>query len=686
MKLEEVFGYVNSRADEFLDRDKSGKGFICPICGSGSGPNGTGITENPKKPGHFTCWSGDCFKNRSLSDILAIKNGIDPTETREVALNAAREVGIEIDIEEENPYSEKQIENQAENRIEKNERIEDSKNFFDQCHKNIEKTDYWKKRGLSKEIVDSFNIGFCQDWKHPKTPNAPATDRLIIPTGEGSYLARAVNPQIESKYSKQKVGPTRIFNIKALFDSQDPIFVVEGEIDAMSVIMAGGSAVGLGSLSMVGRLLDEAVEARRKNILIIALDNDSEGSGAGNKAQKKIQERKEELKKKGLQITFADTKKLFLGCKDANEALCKDSELFKKAVMEEMERAKEEEEKERERELAELKKDSALESLPLLMKKIEESKGSGCTPTGFSNLDRELDGGLFPGLYIIGAISSLGKTTFCLQMADQIAKQSQKEVLIFSLEMSREELMAKSISRLTAAESDKAGRGFSQAKSTRGILAGSRYENYSQAEKEIIGLAMDEYRTFAGRIYIHESSGETTVESIRRLSERHFSLTGSAPVIIIDYIQIIDPMKNQQGMTDKQITDRNVKALKMLSRDLDTSVIGISSFNRDNYNSSVNMASFKESGAIEYSSDVLLGLQFKEMDKIEAEGREGKSKAKSINEKAAKNARELKPIQVQLKILKNRNGSKGSVDFDFYPVFNRFQESESEEKLWVKKS
>ena len=138
------------------------------------------------------------------------------------------------------------------------------------------------------------------------------------------------------------------------------------------------------------------------------------------------------------------------------------------------------------------------------------------------------------------------------------------------------------------------------------------------------------------------------------------------------------------GLTDKQITDRNVKALKIMSRDFSTTVIGISSFNRDNYSSQVNMSSFKESGAIEYSSDVLIGLQYKEMSEVSPD-KDGRTKAKAIAEKVAKDSREMKPISVQLKILKNRNGNKGSIDFDFYPVFNRFSESGDQNEKWIRK-
>ena len=66
--------------------------------------------------------------------------------------------------------------------------------------------------------------------------------------------------------------------------------------------------------------------------------------------------------------------------------------------------------------------------------------------TGFSNLDKLIN--LYPGLYVLGAISSLGKTTFACQLADQLAKAGE-HVLYFSLEQSKFELVTKGLSRLT---------------------------------------------------------------------------------------------------------------------------------------------------------------------------------------------------------------------------------------------
>lgn len=78
---------------------------------------------------------------------------------------------------------------------------------------------------------------------------------------------------------------------------------------------------------------------------------------------------------------------------------------------------------------------------------IENFKNGGRVKSGYANLDAFTN--LYPGLYVIGAISSLGKTTFIHQMGEQIA-QSGIHVLFFSLEQSILELASKSIARAIA--------------------------------------------------------------------------------------------------------------------------------------------------------------------------------------------------------------------------------------------
>ena len=273
-------------------------------------------------------------------------------------------------------------------------------------------------------------------------------------------------------------------------------------------------------------------------------------------------------------------------CKDANEFLNSDRNAFTVTVNSVLHRIEtaESEALENEREL--LQQEAVSYSMQSFRQAIEQSKTAPFFPTGFPSLDSILDGGLYAGLYFVGAISSLGKTTFCLQIADHIAENGQ-DVLIFSLEMARNELIAKSVSRLTFTLQDDQ----KLAKTTRGILTGSRYDSYSQAEKELIEQAVSEYENYGHNIYITEGVGNVGIDIIREKIQKHIKITGKAPVVLIDYLQIIAP--DDLHATDKQNTDRAVLELKRLSRDYNIPIIGISSFNRDNYSAPVNLASFK---------------------------------------------------------------------------------------------
>lgn len=285
--------------------------------------------------------------------------------------------------------------------------------------------------------------------------------------------------------------------------------------------------------------------------------------------------------------------------------------------------------------------------------------------TGFKNLDEVLSGGFYNGLYILGAISSLGKTTFLLQLAANISRQ-QKDVLIFSLEMSRNELIAKGVSRETALICEKEKLPLSLAKTTRGIMTPTFYETYNAQELDLIEKAKNAYKQYANHIFTIEGIGDISHKEIRKAITAHKAFTGNTPFIFIDYTQILAP--TNERATDKQNIDKNVLELKRISRDFETVVFCVSSFNRENYNNAVTMQAFKESGAIEYSSDFLIGIQ------LQGAGKKNKKGDCLFNVDAAK---QKEPREVELKILKNRNGKTGaSLFFDYYAKFNLFKERE----------
>ena len=308
------------------------------------------------------------------------------------------------------------------------------------------------------------------------------------------------------------------------------------------------------------------------------------------------------------------------------------------------------------------------------MKELLKSREGKAIPTGFETLDNCLGEGLYPGLYFIGAISSLGKTTLALQIADNIAKAGHG-VLIFSLEMSRSELMAKTISReslmLSLSQTGRTENAFS----TRGILRASFHGNPEQLEH--IRRVIEDYSEWGASVTIREGIGDVGVREIKSYVEGYIRLhDGKVPVVVIDYLQILAPYNDRY--TDKQNVDKNVLELKRLSRDYQLPVIGVSSFNRESYNAPVTMASFKESGAIEYSSDVLIGLQ---VDGIERAPSEKDSEYKERLQRTLENVdackRRGEPIAIEAKILKHRNGVPGSVHFTFHSRYNLFIEQGS---------
>ena len=523
----------------------------------------------------------------------------------------------------------------------------DCSSYIDACKERS--TDYFKRRGIPDTLITRFKLGF--DPNFDRSTGGKTWQAAIIPNGDCSgYVARNTDEKAEPKDRYRKVGAAFLFNPNSLAQGRRPVIVVEGEIDALSILAAGGEAVGLGSTSnkdMLLRELDSISQQVRTTAIVLALDNDTSGRNCAAYLKKGLEAR-------GIKVYIMN---LYGNHKDANEALLADPAAFRAAIdqtrtLEQLDKlaaaAK----------IEEYKRTSAAAHLQEFVNGVAASANTPHISTGFDGLDKVLDGGLYEGLYIIGAISSLGKTTLALQIVDQIA-QSGRDCLVFSLEMARNELMSKSISRLSLTGTIESGGDTRNAKTARGITAGERQQFYSQAEKDLIKDSINRYSEYAGNIYIHEGIGDIGVEQIREIVAQHKDITGKSPIVLVDYLQILAP--NDPRATDKQNTDKAVLELKRISRDFKIPVIGISSFNRDNYSAPVSMISFKESGAIEYSSDVLIGLQ------LEGVGTSGfdVDTAKSEN-----------PRRIELKILKNRNGATGgAVLYEYYPQFNYFKEA-----------
>ena len=620
MDKQQAKDYIKSELGNYLT--SKGINIKKPfICLNPAHPDKSPSMRYDQKRGKAHCFS--CGADYDTLDVIGIDYGL--TDNREIFQKAYEYFKIEWGTETtEHTHSSTHTYTE--------EPEKDYTVFYEEAHRHIKETDYLQRRGLSEETISRFMLGY--DTK---------TKRVIIPISKSYYKGRAIDKNVQPKYLIPAGAKVTPFNVKALTEATKPIFIVEGEIDALSVIEVGGEAIALGGLNV--RIFLEVLKTQKPvQPLIIALDNDS----AGEKAERDLVEGLQELN------IYPFPFKPYGEHKDASEALQADREALKAAIEEAEQITNEAQDAEQRKHLD----NCVANHIQGFINGIAQSVNTPLIPTGFNKLDAALDGGLYEGLYIVGAISSLGKTTLITQMADNIA-QNGNDVLIFSLEMARAELMAKSISRHTLEITLASGGDTRNAKTTRGITTGKRYADYSGAEKDLIKAAITSYKQYAERIFISEGMGDIGAAQVREEAKKHISFTGRTPTIIIDYLQILAP--HSERATDKQNTDKAVMELKRISRDFKTPVIAISSFNRQSYNSPVTMEAFKESGAVEYSSDVLMGLQ------LAGAG----TKDFNVDEEKKRD-----PRNIELVILKNRNGKTGDkLIFKYYPRFNYFKEN-----------
>lgn len=661
--------------DRFLSPAKK-SGFICPKCGNGSGTDGTGIEVNKEGKDKDEHPRYKCFAcNEVYGDIIdlyKLYTGINDTRKAKYELFELYGLFSFQGAENNNgmnparapvitPVTNRPVNNQTPvqsngnfNALKK-EKIQDTAStgapdqseYYAQCHKRVTETNYFLDRGLTPEIIEKFNLGYD-----------PHFNTAVIPVTATTYKARYLTPRNGQKYHCEN--GQGLYNIKALDQSFKPVFIVEGEIDCLSFLSCGAEALGLGSTSNQRKFIDlitERVSSKDSKLpaIFLALDNDKTGEKTETELESELKEI--QLANPMRPFFFSRLRKelkreIYGDCKDANEFLIKNPYQF--------------------RELARLTESQLYIERGLVTSYeteyiSERWKARDIYATGFNRLDRAIK--ITDGLYIIGAISSLGKTTFALQIADHIA-ESGRDVIIFSLEMSRKELIDKSICRMIFSDWIKNQRTSDKERLKNeleiqtlnlGQIASPSALNIGEEKLSQLETKTSKYfQTIAKRTSIYESVGNVGVTEIAERVNKYVYYSGNKPLVIIDYLQLLAPV--DPHFTDKQNTDKNVLELKRLSRELEIPIIAISSLNRANYNEPISMAAFKESGAIEYSSDVLLGLQL-------AGAGAGN---KDFNVDMAKSQ---EPRQIELKILKNRRGKTGdSINFEYYASRQFFKE------------
>lgn len=211
------------------------------------------------------------------------------------------------------------------------------KDYIAECHKRAYQTNYFQKRGITKQTITKFNLGYDPDYpilnKFPA--EGPTMKAIIIPTSPYSFTARNTDPDSDIRFRRSN-GVTNLFNIETL-ESDVPVFVTEGEIDALSILDIGPRCIALSGTSNIEKLAEACQKAEFKSTILIALDNDE----AGEKNAKKLKELldKAQIKNKILN--------LYEPYKDANEFFIKERTKFSLLIGKAVQDAREEEKREK---------------------------------------------------------------------------------------------------------------------------------------------------------------------------------------------------------------------------------------------------------------------------------------------------------------------------------------------------
>lgn len=262
---------------------------------------------------------------------------------------------------------------------------------------------------------------------------------------------------------------------------------------------------------------------------------------------------------------------------------------------------------------------------------ISNSNNIRKIPTGISKLDNIYGGGLPTGFTIIGAETGLGKTTFTLQLADTIAKEENVKVLFFSLELSKYELLSKTLSRISYLDNELTNHTPNEFISNEVEDIDNYFSKYEEIQDNI--FLIDNVKDIGGII------GNTIAFCKKYANDK--------VVVVIDYLQYI----KCEGNSDKQNIDNITRELKNITSKYNVSIIAISSLSRDGGKRN-DLTSFKESGSIEYTADYVIILKKKVVEKGLAFDNEDNI--------------------ITLEFLKHRFGSKDSFDMKYFGNFATF--------------
>lgn len=693
----------------YLTLAGNGKSYVCPNCGNGTGKDGTGITAKEKSDG----WVYGCPKCKVGFDNIALiaryHNLDSKNQFRAVMERACQDFGLTSEAIEEKISSFQLQKSKPTDDAEIQAKIQELvKLDIERARANLENLPIEERRGISLDIYKFYGAGYVEDWQPPnrraENKTTPATRRIILPNSAGNGYIAVMLPSdrtaANETYWKQQGGNKGVFGLNTVNAKECYcLFITEGEIDALSIyqafkknVSAIVNVVATSGATSSDSVVDEIaavfeIAGVKKTYVYILFDEDSAGKMHAPLLRQK-------LLKRGFLAVYGFFENICADKTDANAILQQygEEQLFYKvyAIAEQFNK-----------ELAQMKAEATEEENSLSVandttSNAPEAPTSPIEPpidvnpsepiqngamgitaqmsgivvaedcsfgeylksglfdaeaerlrkyanrkSGFKNLDEVLT--LAPGLYLIGAIPGAGKTTFCYQLLEQLAERGERCIYL-SAEMTRQEMYSKTLARRlflrdrhTSLKSFDIRRG-GTSQTLQSIIEQLKEENLDLRVKEI---------------------GSENIDAIIAYLRNYITTSDRAPIICIDFLQLIRPAVPKHADNLKLAMDEVAFKLKNFQKATDATIIAISSFNRDNYTTSAWYKSFKESGGIEYTADALMALEFNEIAEIET----GEAFKKS-------------PREMKLKILKNRNGNVDEVHFNYYSAHDYFEATE----------
>lgn len=632
---------INSRPLIFfypLEKSKYGM-YICPICGSGTHENETGALSIRKADNRVTCFGGGhCFGEKGEDTLGALRRLMPEKSEREIFAYCGYDLTAE-GAERSAVRTEKPT-----HRVEANCAVNQTQNFKEEIDHyaaalaGSEGESYLRGRGFTLETMQRFKLGYDAQRHCVTIPYNP----------QGSYYGRrSTLPDTARPHDNLKGVQMPLFNAAALY-SGDVCFVVESPLCAISIEQAGGAAVAISGTGGKGRLIDQLKKKPTAAALVLTLDNDD----AGRKAKEELGAALEEMGvfcTDGTSAIMGDSDSADDAAyrKDPNEVLQRNgADVLRNAVEETAAETRryhgmtvQDAEEERMQHTGAGMVDSFLQAVQT--RKYEPM------PTGIADIDSALDGGFMrQWLVLLGAAPGAGKTALAQWIFEGMAKRGTSCVYL-NLEMSRDQILARSISRIAASQGNKIRPNI--------IMQGYRWTDEQQSA---IRDAAEEYKAEIASRMIYNPDGVTpNLDSILAYIEAEAQRAERAalpvPCVVLDYLQIVNGEPREDAAS---VIKRAVCALKGYAVRHNTLVFVIIAHNRaSNATGAVSMESGRDTSALEYSADLQLALTFTKC--LKRNGVKGKSPDKLTAEEKR---------EITLRVVKGRFGGQGrEVDLRF---------------------